>query len=44
MVVEDPLQTAAVPETVAVGSGFTVTVTVGLLAEAQPFAPVTDNV
>ena len=39
--VAPPAQIAAVPDTVAVGFGFTVTVTLGALVETQPFASVT---
>ena len=42
--VEPPAQIAAVPETVAVGRGSTVTVTAGALSETQPFASVTVRV
>ncbi len=44
MGVEPPAQIAAEPETVAVGLGFTVTVTVGAFVETQPFASVTLSV
>jgi len=44
IVVAPPAQTGAVPETVAVGFGFTVTVTVGALFETQPPASVTVSV
>jgi hypothetical protein len=42
--VELPAQIVAVPETAAVGRGFTATVTVGALTETQPLASVTVNV
>jgi hypothetical protein len=42
--VEPPGQMAAEPETVAVGFGLTVTVTVGALFETQPLASVTVSV
>jgi hypothetical protein len=41
IVVEEPGQMAAVPETAAVGRGSTVTVTVGALFDTQPLASVT---
>jgi len=41
---DPPGQIAAEPETVAVGFGLTVTVTVGALFETQPFASVTVSV
>jgi hypothetical protein len=44
IVVEAPMQIAAVPETAAVGFGLTVTVTVGAFDETQPLALVTVNV
>ena len=44
IVVAPPAQTAAVPDTVAVGFGLTVTVTVGALLETQPLASVTVSV
>ena len=44
IVVAPPAQTAAVPDTVAVGFGLMVTVTVGALFETQPLASVTVSV
>ena len=41
IVVEEPAQIVAVPVTVAVGRGLTVTVTEGALVETQPFTSVT---
>ena len=44
MTVAPPVQIAAEPDTVAVGFGSTVTVTVGALFETQPLASVTVSV
>jgi hypothetical protein len=44
IVVADPTQICAVPDTVAIGRASTVTVTAGALDETQPWASVTVSV